>query len=73
MPDTMVLVASDLFRLRNEFLSMPGLCLTVPQAARLLSLHGDEARALLDELVAEGLLTRAVSGIYRRAHGGLFS
>jgi Fic family protein len=59
-------VKADLIRLRNEFLAMPGLCLTVPQAARLLSVAEPEARRLLNALVEEGLLLRPVRGCYRR-------
>jgi hypothetical protein len=64
-------VKADLIRLRNEFLAMPGLSLTVPQAARLLSVRESDAHALLDALVAEGLLVDAGNGIYRRVRKGL--
>ena len=60
-------VDTDLRRLRNEFAAMPGLCLTARQAARLLSVRESNARALLEALVAEGLLVRQISGLYRRA------
>jgi mono/diheme cytochrome c family protein len=63
---TSVPVTADLRRLRSEYLALPGLCLNVRQAARLLALHADEARGLLDALVDEGLLVHTVSGIYRR-------
>ena len=59
-------VDADLLRLRNEFVAMPGLCLTVRQTARLLSVREPKARVLLDALVGEGLLLRAVSGLYTR-------
>ena len=59
-------VDADLLRLRNEFVAMPGLCLTVRQTARLLSVREPKARVLLDALVGEGLLFRAVSGLYTR-------
>ena len=64
-------VETDLLRLRNEFLAMPGLSLTVPQAARLLSVGESDAHALLDALVAEGLLVDAGKGIYRSVRKGL--
>jgi hypothetical protein len=64
-------VKADLIRLRNEFLAMPGLSLTVPQTARLLSVSECDAHALLDVLVAEGLLVDARNGIYRRVRKGL--
>jgi hypothetical protein len=63
-------VDADLLRLRNEFVTMPGLCLTVPQTARLLSVREPKASALLDALVLDGLLVRSVSGVYRRARFG---
>jgi DNA-binding IclR family transcriptional regulator len=45
---------------------MPGLCLTARQAARLLSVREPKARAMLDSLVAEGLVVRNGGGLYRR-------
>ena len=60
----------DALRLRNEFLSMPGLSLTVAQTARLLAIRLDHARGMLDELEHEGFLVCGASGEYRRA--GLF-
>ena len=60
-------VDADLLRLRSEFATMPGLCLTVDQTARLLSVRTPKACALLDELVVDGLLVRSARGIYRRA------
>jgi hypothetical protein len=63
-------VDADLLRLRNEFATMPGLCLTTEQTARLLSVRKAKACALLDALVVDGLLVRSVSGIYRRARFG---
>lgn len=59
-------VDADLLRLRNEFVAMPGLCLNVRQAARLLAVRELKACTLLDALVGEGLLFRPVSGLYRR-------
>jgi hypothetical protein len=60
-------VDADLLRLRTEFATMPGLCLTADQTARLLAVRKPKACALLDTLVVDGLLVRSVSGIYRRA------
>jgi len=59
-------VAADQLRLRHEFLSMPGLVLTVAQAARLLDVRLDTAEELLISLEAEGFLHRAEFGAYRR-------
>ena len=63
-------VDADLLRLRNEFVTMPGLCLTVPQTARLISVREPKASALLDALVVDGLLVRSGSGVYRRTRFG---
>jgi hypothetical protein len=43
-------------RVRSEFLEMPGLELTVPQAGRLWSLGLDDCRHVIDELVDAGFL-----------------
>ena len=45
-------------RARAEYLEMPGLCLTLPQAARLFALDRDACATLLDGLVIEGFLHR---------------
>jgi DNA-binding IclR family transcriptional regulator len=42
----------------NDFIEMPGLTLTAPQASRLFGLPLDQARSLLDGLVDEGILER---------------
>jgi DNA-binding IclR family transcriptional regulator len=59
---------SDSERLRDEFLSMPALCLTVPQVARLLNLPVVSAIRLLKDLEGEGFLVHASGGAYRLAH-----
>jgi hypothetical protein len=59
-------VDADLLRLRSEFCTMPGLCPTAAQTARLLSMPQPQVTALLDALVGEGFLVRTVGGIYRR-------
>jgi len=43
-------------RARAEFIEMPGMCLTVLQAARLWQLSPDSAERLLSELVQVGFL-----------------
>ena len=58
---------TDLSRLRSEFLSLPGMCLTVEQAARLLDAPPGEAMAALSALEEEGLLVRSPNGVYRLA------
>jgi hypothetical protein len=60
-------VDPDQLRLREEFLSMPGLTLTVSQTARLLDIRLVLAEELLASLEGEGLLMHTVSGVYRRA------
>ena len=44
-------------RVSCEFLEMPGLRLTVAQAARLFSLDRERCRRLLESLVQNGVLT----------------
>lgn len=43
-------------RIEAEFREMPGLTLTLPQAARLFSLDPDRCERVLDALVHTGLL-----------------
>ena len=57
----------ELEALRSEFLSYPGMCLTVEQVARLLDVPPDEAAGLLAVLESEGLLFHWTTGGYRRA------
>lgn len=56
-------------RCRGEFLEMPGLHLTLPQAARLFDLDLALCKVLLDELVTTGFL-RCSDGTYRLACAG---
>jgi DNA-binding MarR family transcriptional regulator len=58
----------DAFRLRSEFLEMPGLIINHSQAARLLNVPVPDALQLLDALEKEDFLIRVPSGSYRRAH-----
>lgn len=55
-----------LARARAEYLEMPGLCLTVPQAARLLGLNTDQSQRVLSDLADAGLLRRTAQGAYVR-------
>lgn len=58
-----------LARIRAEFREMPGLTLTLPQAARLFNIDPVGCARVLDALVAEGFL--ATNGrTFARAHGG---
>jgi hypothetical protein len=56
----------DTLRLRNEFLEMPGLSVTIPQAARLFGVRHDRAREMLGALEHEGFLIHDAHGAYRR-------
>src|SRR5262249_53331448 len=57
----------DALRLRHEFLEMPGLTISVPQAARMLGLRSQHAAAILDTLAREKFLTRTPGGPDPRA------
>lgn len=57
-------------RIQSEYLEMPGLRLTVAQAARLWSLDVVSAQAVLDALVASGFLWRTRDGAYLRTSLG---
>lgn len=57
----------DALRLRNEFLEMPGLAISVPQAARMLGLRSEHAAAILETLASERFLTQTAAGLYQRA------
>lgn len=57
----------DVLRLRDEFMCLPGLCLSARQVARMLTLDLRCAEQVLERLEAEGLVTRTSRGIYRRS------
>ena len=59
-------VEHDLLTLRQQFRDMPGLCLTRPQAVRLLGVPSEAADFMLAALQQEGYLFRTMSGAYRR-------
>jgi len=56
-----------LARVRGEYLEMPGLHLTVPQAVRLLALDAGVCDALFSRLVASGFLRRTAKGAFALA------
>jgi hypothetical protein len=56
-----------LFRVRAEFLEMPGLHLTEAQARRLWGLDPPTCDRLLTALVATQFLRRAANGAFARA------
>lgn len=53
-------------RIRAEYVEMPGLTLTLPQAARLFGVNRRESQCVLSELMACGFLRRDANGVYRR-------
>jgi hypothetical protein len=53
-------------RIRGEYLEMPGLRLTLTQAARLWGLSPPIAGTLLEALAGDGFLVRAAGGVYYR-------
>jgi len=56
-------------RVRNEYLEMPGLSLTLGQAQRMWQLRRTECETLLGQLVDSGFLARTPSGAFVRASG----
>lgn len=52
-------------RIRSDYLELPGLKLTLAQAARLWALSDEAAAAALEELTAAGFLT-CRDGLYLR-------
>ena len=55
-----------LYRIRGEFLEMPGLRLTLEQAARLWHMDAAICAAALMRLVSDRFLTRTRHGAYVR-------
>jgi hypothetical protein len=53
-------------RVVGEYLEMPGLSLTVPQARRLWGLDSRTCEGLLEELVGQHFLRRTPRGLYVR-------
>jgi len=49
-------IARLIDRARAEFMEMPGLALTLPQAARLWNLGMDDCRTVIDVLTGAGFL-----------------
>jgi hypothetical protein len=49
-------------RVRGEFNEMPGLQLTVPQAARLLGIEQETCNVVIETLVASSFLRRTPTG-----------
>ena len=58
-PTTAAFIHADLsWRARSEYLEMPGLRLTIGQAARLFGLDHHDCASILENLVTEGFLYR---------------
>lgn len=55
--------------MRAEYREMPGLCLTLPQAARLWAADREACARALDMLVESGFLSRC-GAMYMRADTG---
>ena len=53
-------------RVQGEFIEMPGLRLTLPQAQRLWSLDADSCRQVLEALVDARFLEPPDEGVYKR-------
>lgn len=54
-------------RVRGEFNEMPGLQLTMPQAARLLGIEPEDCRDVINTLVDSAFLKRTPAGTIVRA------
>jgi hypothetical protein len=54
-------------RVRGEFNEMPGLQLTIPQAARLLGIEPEACRRVIDTLVDSSFLKRTPTGTVVRS------
>jgi hypothetical protein len=59
-------MTADLARIRNEYIEMPGLVLTLPQAARLWGFGTQRAAELLTVLLDVGFLACDKRAVYRR-------
>ena len=56
-----------LTRVKSEYVEMPGLSLTLPQAQRLLGLDRATCEALMRDLVTTGFLTNTAAGRFKLA------
>ena len=72
MTKNLVTVSRDemLQRIRKEFLEMPRLRLTLPQAQRLWGLDPDTCAQLLQSLTDQQFLCRRIDGTYGRIADG---
>jgi DNA-binding IclR family transcriptional regulator len=63
---SVLVTASVIERVQAEYAEMPGLSLTLPQAARLWALSAPQTERLLSTLVESGFLRCNRNGLYRR-------
>lgn len=59
-------------RIIGEYLEMPGLSITIPQACRLWIIDPPQCEHLLDTLLASGFLRKS-GNTYVRADGGRYA
>lgn len=59
-----------LLRVEGEYRDMPGLSLTLPQAARLWGLDHSTCELVLTKLIERRVLKRALNGAYVRRQSG---
>ena len=59
-------IREALLHVEGEYREMPGLCLTLPQAARLWGLDHSTCELVLTNLIERRVLKRAVNGTYVR-------
>jgi hypothetical protein len=62
--------SSLLWRVRGEYLEMPGLRLSLDQAARMWAVDRESCGSVLDSLVGASFLQRNQDGRYMRRSGG---
>jgi hypothetical protein len=74
MDKTLAFISREqiLNRIRSEFLEMPGLRLTRPQAQRLWAMDEQTCREVLDSLTDARFLQRGDDGAYARLVEGAF-
>jgi hypothetical protein len=63
---TMSVIRDAILRVEREYREMPGLSLTLPQAARLLGLDRGTCERVLTKLIERRVLKRAWNGNYVR-------
>jgi len=63
-PEQYRLTEEVLRRVQGEFLEMPGLCLTQPQACRLWGLDRDTCGTVLSRLIDQKFLTQTREGAF---------